>query len=143
MNASISGSYFIRAQAAMLQLALGLVLVGYAMASHAGQADTVAPAIDLISIPLAYSFTGNYRASGLDANYRMPDRYGFGGMPYLPQYMNLKNVASWVASTRRRIAEQDNRASSSPHMRMGFKETFIVIEPLDRSITMMWHRKLD
>jgi hypothetical protein len=151
MNASISGSHFIRAQAAMLQLALGLVLVGYAMASHAAQANAAAPAIDLISIPPAYSFTRNDRAAGLDANDRLPDRFGFAGMPYLPQYMNLKNVASsvasnvasWVASTRRYIAGQDNPAPPSTNLNVGSKETFILIKPIDRSITMMWHRKLD
>ncbi len=143
MNTFISGSYFIRVQAAMLKLGLGLVLGGYAMASHAAQADTVAPGIDLISIPLAYSFTGNYPAAGLDANDRMPDRFGFGEMPRLPEYFNLKKVASWVASVRWHMAEENNRASFSPHLGVESRETLILIGPVNRSITMVWHRALE
>ncbi len=148
MNTCISGSYFTRAQAAMRTLGFGLVVVGYAIASHAAHADMFGPGIDLVSIPLAYSLIGNDRAASLDSNTnldasnRVPDR--FGGMPRLPDYFNnLKNVASWVASIRWHMAEEDSRASFSPHLSVESRETQILIKPLDHSITMIWHRSLD
>ncbi|MGA8862928.1 MAG: hypothetical protein WBM09_13050 [Gallionella sp.] len=148
MNTCISGSYFTRAQAVMRTLGFGLVVVGYAIASHAAHADTFGPGVDLVSIPLAYSLIGNDRPVNLDANTNLdanngaPDR--FGGMPRLPDYFkNLKNVASWVASISWHMTEEDSRASFSPHLRVESKETLILIEPLDHSITMMWHRRLE
>ena len=147
MKTCISGSYFTRAQAVMRMLGLGLVIAGYVIASHSAHADTVSPGFDLVSIPFAYSLIGNDRAADLDANdnldvnNRAPDR--FGGMPRLPEFLNLKNVASWVASIRWHMAEEDSRASFSPHLSVESKETRILINPLDHSITMMWHRKLD
>jgi len=136
MNTSISGSYFIEAQAVMLRLGFGLVLIGYAITSHAVQpeAGNFAPGVDLLTIPLAYSVT---------ANNRVPDRFGLAGSSNLPEYFKLEKIASWVASIRWHLTADDNRASLSPHLRIESRETRIEIKPIQRSVWMVWRRPLD
>ncbi len=145
MNTLISGSYFIPARTAMLNLALAWVLLGHAMASHAAQPGMgiFAPGVDLLSIPLAYSVNGNERAAEAGANDNLPDRFGFGRMPRLPDCFNLEKAVSWAASIRWHMAEENHRAAFSPHLRVESRETLILIRPLDRSITMVWHRALE
>jgi hypothetical protein len=145
MKTCISGSYFMRAQAAMLKLGFGLVLVGYAIASHAAQpgVDDFAPGADVLSIPLAYSITGVDRTSGPGTNNQQPDRFGFGKLPNLRPYFNLQKVAAWVASIRWHMTEENNRASFSPRLRVESRGTLILIRPRSHSITVEWHRKLD
>jgi hypothetical protein len=145
MKTCISVSYFMRAQAAMLKLGFGLVLVGYAISSHAAQpgVDDFAPGADVLSIPLAYSIIGNDRAPDPGANHNAPDRFGFGKLPNLRPYFNLQKVAAWVASIRWHMTEENNRASFSPRLRVESRGTLISIRPRSHSITVEWHRKLD
>lgn len=136
MNTSISGSYFIEAQVAMFRLGFGLVLIGYAIASHAAQpeAGSFAPGVDLLTTPLAHSVT---------ANNKVPDRFGFAGSSNLPENFKLEKIASWIASIRWHLTAEDNRASLSPHLRIESKDTRIEIKPIQRSVWMVWRRPLD
>jgi len=136
MNTSISGSYFIEAQVAMLRLGFVLVLIGYAITSHAAQPEpgNFAPGVDLLTIPLAYSAT---------ANNKVPDRFGLAGSSSLPEYFKLEKLASWVASIRWHLTADDNRASLSPHLRIESREAQIEIKPIQRSVWMVWRRPLD
>jgi hypothetical protein len=135
MNTS-SGSYFIEVQAGMLRLGFGLVLIGYAFASHAAQpkGENFAPGVDLLTIPLAYSVA---------ANNKVPDRFGLAGSSSLPEYFKLEKIASWVASIRWHLTADDNRASLSPHLRIESRETRIELKPIQRSVWMVWRRPLD
>jgi len=135
MNTS-SGSYFIEVQVGMLRLGFGLVLIGYALASHAAQpeAGNFAPGVDLLTIPLPYSVA---------ANSKVPDQFGLAGSSSLPEYFKLEKIASWVASIRWHLTADDNRASLSPHLRIESKETRIELKPLQRSVWMVWRRPLD
>jgi hypothetical protein len=145
MNDCNSGSYFIRAQAVMLKLGLGLMLVGYAIASHAAQAgfDQSAPGVDVFSLPLAYSITGIDRASGLGATDQLPGRFGFGKLPNLRPYFDLKKLTTWVSSIRWHLSEEDNRVSIAPRLQVESKDSLISIRPSVHSITVEWSRKLD
>jgi hypothetical protein len=145
MNDCNSGSYFMRAQAVMLRLGLGLMLVGYAIASHAAQAglDQSAPGVDVFSLPLAYSITGVDRASDLGTNDQLPDRFGFGKLPNLRPYFDLKKLTAWVSSIRWHLSEEDNRVSIAPRLQVESSDTLISIKPRVHSITVEWRRKLD
>jgi hypothetical protein len=145
MNDCNSGSYFMRAQAVMLRLGLGLMLVGYAIASHAALAglDQPAPGVDVFSLPLAYSITGVDRISDLGTNDQLPDRFGFGKLPNLRPYFDLKKLTTWVSSIRWHLSEEDNRVSIAPRLQVESRETLILIRPRIHSITVEWQRKLD
>ncbi|MGB9094785.1 MAG: hypothetical protein WCB93_11785 [Gallionella sp.] len=129
----------------MLKLGLGLMLVGYAIASHAAQAgfDESAPGVDVFSLPLAYTITGVDRASDLGTNDQLPDRFGFGKLPNLRPYFDLKKMAAWVSSIRWHLSEQDNRVSIAPRLQVESRDNLIDIRPRSHSITVEWHRKLD
>ena len=145
MKTFISGPFFNRVYSGALKLGLGLVLAGYAVAAQAAQpgVDDFASGTDILPIPLAYSISGNVQSYDLGTNSRVPDRFGFGKLPPFPAYLNLQKVASWVASIRWHMTEEHSRASFSPRLRVESRETLILIRPLNRSITMEWHRKLD
>ena len=145
MKTCISGSYFNRAHSAALKLGIGLALAGYAVAAQAAQpgVDNFASGTDILPIPLAYSISGNVQSYDLGVNSRVPDRFGFGKLPPYPAYLNLQKVASWVASIRWHMTEDHSRASSSSRLGVESRETLISIRPLNRSITMEWHKKLD
>lgn len=145
MNTCISGSYFVRAQTVMWKLGLGLMLIGYAIASHGAQSgfDRSAPGVDIFSLPLAYTITGVDRASGLGTNDQMPDRFGFGKLPNLRPYFDLKKVVSWVSSVRWHLSEEDNRVSMAPRLQVESRDTLISIKPRIHSIMVEWRRKLD
>jgi hypothetical protein len=145
MYTCISGSYFMRAQAAMLKLGLGLMLVGYAIASHAAQAgfDEPARGVDVFSLPLAYSISGVDRASDLGTNEQLPSRFGFGKLPNLRPYFDIKKLTSWVSSIRWHLSEQDNRVSIAPRLQVESRDTLISVRPRSHSISVEWRRKLD
>jgi hypothetical protein len=145
MYTCISGSYFMRAQAAMLKLGLGLMLVGYAIASHAAQAgfDEPARGVDVFSLPLAYSISGVDRASDLGTNEQLPSRFGFGKLPNLRPYFDIKKLTSWVSSIRWHLSEQDNRVSIAPRLQVESRDTLISVRPRSHSILVEWRRKLD
>jgi hypothetical protein len=145
MYTCISGSYFMRAQAAMLKLGLGLMLVGYAIASHAAQAgfDQSSHGVDVFSVPLAYSISGVERASsGLGANDQLPARFGFGKMPNLRPYFDLKKLTAWVSSIRWHLSEQDNRVSIAPRLQVESRDTQVSIRPTSHSLMVEWRRNL-
>jgi hypothetical protein len=145
MYTCISGSYFMRAQAAMLKLGLGLMLVGYAIASHAAEAgfDESARGVDVFSLPLAYSISGVDRASDLGTNEQLPSRFGFGKLPNLRPYFDIKKLTSWVSSIRWHLSEQDNRVSIAPRLQVESRDTLISVRPRSHSISVEWSRKLD
>ncbi|MGA7594428.1 MAG: hypothetical protein WCA64_04450 [Gallionella sp.] len=145
METCISGSYFMRAQAVMLKLGLGALLIGYAIASHAAQAglNESTPGVDVLSFPLAYSITGVDRTSNLGTNDQLPDRFGLGKLPNLRPYFDLKKLTTWVSSIRWHLSEEDNRVSIAPRLQVESRDTLISIRPRIHSITVEWHRKLD
>jgi hypothetical protein len=145
MNTCISGSYFMRAQAAMLKLGFGLMLLGYAIASHAAQAGfgESAPGVDVFSIPLAYSISGNELASDSGTSQNVPDRFGFGKLPDLRPHFDLKKLAAWVASIRWHVSEEDNHALFSPRLQVESSDSVISVSPRIHSIMVEWSRKLD
>lgn len=145
MKTCISGSYFNRACSVALMLGIGLALAGYAAASQAAQpgVDDFASGTNVLLIPPAYSISGNAQSYDPGTNSRVPDRFGFGKLPPFPAYLNLQKVASWMASIRLHMTEQNSSASFLPPLRAEPRENFISISPLNRSITMEWHKKLD
>ena len=145
MNTCISGSYFMRAQAAMLKLGLGLMLIGYAIASHAAQAgfDESAPGVDVYTIPLAYTITGVDRASDPGTNEQLAGRFGFGKLPNLRPYFDLKKLTAWVSSIRWHLSEQDNRVLIAPRLQVESRDDLISIRPRSHSLMVEWRRKLD
>ena len=145
MKTCISGSYFMRAQAAMLKLGFGLVLVGYAIPSHAAQpgVDDFAPGADVLSIPLAYSITGADRTSGPGTNNQQPGRFGFGKLPNLRPYFDLKKLTAWVTSISWHMSEEDNHPSFSPRLQVESRNSRISIRPTSHSLTVEWSSKLD
>lgn len=146
MDTCISGSYFMRAQAAMLKLGLGLMLVGYAIASHAAQAgfgESAPGGVDVLSIPLAYSISGNELASDSGTSQNVHDRFGFGKLPNLRPRFDLKQLAAWVASIRWHVSEKDNHALFSPRLQVESSASLLTITPRSHSIAVEWSRKLD
>ncbi|MCG6932293.1 MAG: hypothetical protein LJE57_01515 [Gallionella sp.] len=145
METWISASHFTRAQATMLKLGLGLMLVGYAISSHAAPAgfDNSAPGFDVISLPLAFSVTGVDQSSGLTKNDQLPGRFGFGKLPDLRPYFDLKKVTAWVASIRWHVSEEDSHPSFSPRLQVESRNNLISIRPTSHSITVEWSTKLD
>ena len=145
MNTCISGSYFMRAKAVLLKLGLGLMLVGYAIASHAAPVgfDESSPGFDVLSLPLAYSITGVDQSSDLATNDQLPGRFGFGKLPNLRPYFDLKKLTAWVTSISWHVSEEDNHPTFSPRLQVESRDSLISIRPTSHSLTVEWSSTLD
>jgi hypothetical protein len=156
VNTSVSGSCFIqaRAQAAILYLCSVLLLFGFAVTAHAAQPDAgiFSTNSDLLTVQLegydnmrmsAYQFGTKIGIADTADNALGASRII--GTSDLPGFIKLLKLPSWVASISWHMAADagSGRASLSPTLRVESKESLFVIKPTDRSVWMLWHKKLD
>ena len=152
MNTSVSGSYFIQAQASILCMCMGLFLVGFPVATHAAQPESglFSTRPDLLTIQLEKFDSMRQAAYRFDTRIGIADTSGnvsgasrIGGTSGVPSFINLIKLPSWVASIRWHMADDSDRASLAPYLRVESKETLVVIKPIEHSAWMIWHKKLD
>lgn len=155
MTTSAFGSYFIQMRAAMLRLCLGCVLCSLFFGMHAAhaaqsEADLFSTRPDLLAFQLERYDSMRLPAYRFDARIGIADTSGnvsgasrIGGTSGVPGFINLIKSPSWVASISWHMADDSDRASLAPYLRVESKETLVVIKPIQHSAWMIWHKKLD
>ena len=70
-------------------------------------------------------------------------RMGIVGVSSIPDYANIKDIASWVLSIRIQMSEQDVHAFFAPFLNLESGKDRYMVQPRARSLALLWRHDLD